>query len=42
MELLASQIFGDSLYKSNWRDFKLVVLSNVWKETHAYSLNGVH
>ena len=34
-------IFGDSLQKCYWQDFKLVVLSIVWKETHAYSLNGV-
>ena len=35
MELLASQIFGDLLYKCSWRDFYLAVLSTVWKETHA-------
>lgn len=34
-------IFGDSLQKCYWQDFKLVVLSIVWKETHAYSLNGI-
>ena len=42
MELLASGIFGDLLYKCSWRDFYLAILSTVWKETHAYSLNGVH
>ena len=38
MELLASRIFCDLLYKWNWRHFYLVILSTVWKETHAYSL----
>ena len=34
---------GDLLYKKcSWRDFYLAVLSTVWKETHAYSLNGIH
>ena len=42
VELLVSQILGDLLYKSTWRDFKLAVMSTVWKETHAYGLNGLH
>ena len=28
--------------KCSWQDFYLAILSTVWKETHAYSLNGVH
>ena len=27
--------------KCSWRDFYLAILSTLWKETHAYSLNGV-
>ena len=23
-------------------DFRLAVMSTIWKETHAYSLNGMH
>ena len=39
VELLVSQIFGDSLRKCNWRDFYWQFYG---KETHVYSLNGVH
>ena len=36
------ELFGDLLLKCSWQDFYLAILSTVWKETHAYSLNGVH
>ena len=26
----------------SWQNFYLLILSTVWKETHAYSLNGIH
>ena len=41
IELLARQILDDLLNECYWQDFKLVVLSTVWKETHACSINSV-
>ena len=38
MKILHYTKFGAIRY---WRDFKLAVLSTVWKETHAYSINGI-
>ena len=40
-ELLASQIFDNLLNERYWQDFKMVILSTVWKETHACSINSV-
>ena len=33
-------IFGGLLKIRFWRDFKLAVLSTVWRETHACGVNG--